>query len=267
MSSNAPLSGIPVTVAAVPNAATCLASQKALLDPCVTPTTAVAATTTTANGSFSLANIKNGTYYLTIGKPVAFTVAGNYATLHRTIALGGGVNALGSVHLTSIPWPSPVWLETLNNSRTQVYPISYGNLVVDEYAQEQAVAAVAAMTKAKTLATDFSTFGAAYAAAPGSLYQALGFGYLGNPKNNGDDGPEDVNNVVFADKSYCNTPNTNTPATNWTNCPTTHEDYPIAASTRDVWVGLGSPAAFGDGGAPYFYSLVIVTNQSGTMPQ
>ena len=128
--------------------------------------------------------------------------------------------------------------------------------MIDEYAQEQANAADSAMLFAGSILTNVSAYQNAYAASPGAMYAAAAFSYLGNPSNNGDDGPADVSGVIFY------THDNSCP--NWQLTCAAYPDYPASSSKRDVWVGLGATQ---NQNAPHFYSLMIVQNNSGPAPR
>lgn len=195
---------------------------------------------------------------------------GTYATLHRTVALSGGTTALGTIHLTALDATHQAWLSDFNNRRLTVSnPSSYPNLVVDEYAQEQADQAVAAQQTANSSSGSDSSYVSAYAASAGAMYSASAFNYGSQATSN--NAPDEIMGVDYTgfnfDKTYCN-------GTPWTTCTPAgsnfglHTDYPAFSSTSDVWVGLGYPTVTVTPGTAttFYYTVMVVTNSAGTAP-
>lgn len=257
ITSGAPLDGVTVTLGEEPAPATCLAKQTQTLNPCGVAAKIIATTKTTSTGAFTLPAEPNGSYMLTIGNPIVLSpTAANHATLHRWITLTGGANAYGTATLTSLDYGTVVVvLHNYNNDRLPwtTVPSSFANMTIDEYAQEQAAAAVAAQTSAGAVLTDAGTFSSTYAASPGAFYNVKGFGYSGTSAT---DYQNSVVVPLFAGNTYCSFWPTCTP-------PAGHLDFPAAASTRDVWMGMGLPAP---GATSFYYSLIIVWNNFGTQP-
>jgi hypothetical protein len=257
ISTHAVLSGFTITLGAVPVATTCLTAQTASTMPCGVPVSPLITKATSASGSFDITLITQGKYLLTIGKN------GTYAKLHRTITLSAGVNPLGTVYLTALDAPHQAWLADFNNRRLTVSsPASLPNLVIDEYAEEQAEAAVAGEQGADSTTVSDAAFETAYAASTGALYTATGYNF-----GVSSDGEANAINAVDItgfnfDQQYC-TPNwlTCTPA----GAPALHTDYPGFSSKRDVWVGLGFPTE-STGDARYYFAVMVVANPSGTAP-
>jgi hypothetical protein len=195
---------------------------------------------------------------------------GTYATLHRTVTLTAGTNALGSINLTALDATHQAWLSDFNNRRLTVSsPASYPNLVVDEYAQEQADQIVAAEQTANSSNVSDASYATAYGASAGAMYSASAFNYGSQATNNG--APDEITGVDYTafnfDKTYCS-------GTPWTTCTPAgsnfglHTDYPAFSSTRDVWVGLGYPTVTVTNGVAttFDYAVMVVTNSDGPTP-
>ena len=129
--SGAALSGATVVVGSVPNPATCNGAQTQTLNVCGTPGGTLYQATTSGSGSFSLTVPASGTYMLTVSN------GSGYATLHeqsdaRRRAKPGHTQDHGAhggrAELARLREPA---------ARHRLLPTSFGNLGVDEYAEEQ----------------------------------------------------------------------------------------------------------------------------------
>jgi len=194
---------------------------------------------------------------LTIGK------SGAYATLHRMVTMGGGSNNLGISKITALDATRQSWLLDFNHRRAMVsVPQSYPNLVVDEYAQEQADAWAIAMTKENVLITDasFGAYQIAYNAAPGAMYSAGGV--LGETM-----GAVKGGDFLTIDAAWFNAEKRNCPNGNWSSCPFSEDTghYINGSNTNDVWVGLGYDATASVSGS-YYYDVLIAMNIFGKTP-
>ena len=202
--SNAPLSGFTVTVGQVPDAGTCLATQAASANACGVPAGMTVKTTTSSSGTFSVTAPATGTYMLTIGKDAT------YATLHRTVSVAAGANAIGTVKIAALSTDEQNWLVDVNTQRaTAAVPASFANLQVDEYAEEQARKWSADVVAGTTTFGDagYAPYQAAYGADPGAIYGAAGVLGLGGA-------PSQyvlIDNEAMAEKSNC-------PSGNWQTC-------------------------------------------------
>ena len=248
--SGAPLAGFTVSVGTAPVASTCLAGQSASSMPCGSPASVIASAVTDASGSFNVPVPNAGTYMVTIGKD------GTYATLHRTISISGGTTALGTAKLLAISAAEQSWLADANNQRATVsVPTSYGNMLVDEYAQEQAHAWASDVGAGRTAFSDaaYGPYQAAYGSSPGSMYGATGVLAISTNQNN----YTGVDALWMAEKSNC-------PNGNWATCTragnTGH--YINLSNTNTVWVGLGySPNGVNFSGTVFYpYNLMLIEN-------
>jgi len=256
--SGAALSGFAVTVGAVPVASTCLTGESNTSDACGVPGNPSYTGTTTASGTFSVTVPAAGTYMLTIAN------GATYATLHRSVTIPAAGLAIGTVKVAALSTDEQAWLADLNNQRATVStPVSFSNLVIDEYAEEQAraeAAAVASGAQPYGDATE-SLYIGYYAASPGVIYSTAGgaadlvgaaSGYL------------TADTQWMAEKANC-------PSGNWQTCTfaanTGH--YINISTTANVWVGVGeSSTSFSDPpyGNEWAYALILPGDNSGTAP-
>lgn len=260
--SGSPIAGATVTIGALPNASTCNNAQTATLNVCGTvsgPPTWTGTTSSTGTwevlipqtagtGNFMIA-ISNGT---------------GYATLHAQIAVAAGANALGTFKITALSSDEQAWVADVNNQRTTVsYPVSFGNLTVDEYAEElerEYAAAVVAGTIPFSDAGE-ETYDAMYGTEPGAIYGASSVAAL-QPSASA---YLAADNAWMAEKANC-------PNGNWQTCTfadnTGH--YINISNTTDVWVGLGeSSSSYYNTtyNATYWaYGIMIVMNVNGPAP-
>jgi Carboxypeptidase regulatory-like domain len=253
--SNAPLAGMTVSVGGVPAAASCFTGQSNTAQPCALPVSPVS-TTTAADGSFSLSGLSSGTVLVTVGP-----ADGSYATLHRTVALAAGANTL-TVKLTALSSSYRSWLADLNAQRMHVAtPSSYGNLIVDEYAQEQAQKWADDVAAGTTAYGDagYAAYQSAYASQPGALYAATGVLAV--------TGPGFPQGVITTDDGWMSE-KANCPGGDWSACafgPTTGH-YINLSNKRDVFVGLGESAAQNASLGGYLTDVMIVQNGAGPAP-
>ena len=246
--SGSALSGFTVSLGMIPSASTCLAAQTATSMPCGSPASVIASAVTDTTGAFSVAVPNAGSYMVTIGKD------GTYATLHRTISISGGMTALGTAKLLAISAAEQSWLADANNQRATVsVPTSYGNMLVDEYAEEQAHAWAAAISAGQAAPGDagYAPYQSAYGASPGSMYSAGGVLAVSGNQN----AYASIDAGWMAEKSNC-------PNGNWATCTraanTGH--YINLSNTNTVWVGLGySPNGFNSNGTMFYpYNLMLI---------
>lgn len=256
--SGAALSGFTVTVGAAPDMFTCMGlAQGNSTVPCGVPMAPTQTTTTAANGFFSVSGAPIGMQMIVIAKDAT------YATLHRTATLTTGINALGTLKITALDASHQAWLADWNSRRATVsFPTSYANMIVDEYAQEQATKWAADYTASGLDISDagYGQYQTAYSSSPGSMYGAAGVL----------DVQFSVADYTDADFAWFNNEKPNCPGGNWATCPfadnTGH--YMNGSNLRDVWVGLGDdeqPTPNLDGFGPaYYYDVMIVTNGTST---
>lgn len=253
--SGTPLAGMTVSVGGVPVATSCFTGQSNSTQPCATPTSATS-TTTAADGSFTVSGLSAGTVLVAVGP-----TDGSYATLHRTFALVAGANTL-AVKLTALSTSYRSWLADLNSQRVNVAaPSSYGNLVVDEYAQEQAQRWADDVAAGTTAYGDpgYAPYQSAYAAQPGALYAATGVLAVTGPGF--PQGVITTDNGWMSEKSNC-------PNGNWSTCtfgPTTGH-YINLSNKRDVFVGLGESATQNPSLGGYPTDVMIIQNGAGPAP-
>jgi len=258
-----PLSGFLVTVGTLPNAANCLLSQTASANPCGVVASTIETATTGATGTFSVPNLPLGTYMITISNGT-----NAYATLHRTFAVTAGSNALGIVKIAQLSADEQALFADVNRQRATVsFPVSFANLTVDEYAEEQARAEVAAIVAGTSTFGDATetAFGNNISGEPGDMYGWSSVSAL-SPL------PGDylsADNSWFTEKSLC--PN----GGNWQTCPFSDSTghYINLSNTDDVWIGFAeSSTSFDyrsggtDNGQEYAYAAFTPANQSGAEP-
>ena len=253
------LAGFTVTVGSVPNATTCLNTESATAMPCGVPASPLPTVATSATGTFSITVPAAGTYMLTIGKDAT------YATLHRTITVTAGSSlALGTLKVAALSSDEQNWLIDVNHQRSTVsVPVSFANLVVDEYAEEQARAEVAAIVSGSQAYGDAteSLFAGNYVAAPGALFQASGAATL----------IAQSGQYVNADREWM-TEIANCPGGNWETCAfaETTGHYINVSNTQNVWIGLGESSSsfnYMSLGLPeWAYDLIPVVNYQMTYP-
>jgi hypothetical protein len=255
--SGAALGGFTVTVGQVPNAATCLNGEAANSMPCGIPASPLPTVTTSATGAFSIALPTAGTYMLTIGKDAT------YATLHRTITVVAGTPlALGTVKIAALSADEQAWVTDVNNQRANVStPVSFANLAVDEYAEEQARAEVAAIVSGAQPYGDVTegTFLNYYVASPGAMYGGASVAALVSSA----DAYLTADGLWMAEKANC--PN------GWQACSfasnTGH--YINISSTGNVWLGLGeSASSYNDPpyGTEWAYAIIFPANNGVVLP-
>jgi hypothetical protein len=227
LTSGTPLAGFTVTVGALPNASTCLTAQSATSMPCGVVASPLPTVTTSASGAFSIAVPAAGTYMLSIGKDTT------YATLHRTLVATSSGLALGTVNIAALTTDEQAWLVDINHQRATVsFPTSFANLSIDEYAEEQARAEVAAIVSGAQPYGDAteSLFANNYAAEPGAMYGATGVAALGALPNV----YLDADSAWMGEKANC-------AGGNWQTCPFAENTghYINLSNTANVWIGVG----------------------------
>ncbi len=242
--SGLPLSGFTVTLGTGSDFFTCNSAQTQAVNACEQVASITATTTTSPSGAFSLSNIPVGSYLLVIKQD------STYATLHRWVALSSGQASLGTVKLSALSGDEQRWLVDVNTKRATVsYPASFANLVIDEYAEEQARAeasAVAAGAYSYSDATE-GTFLGLYLSSPGVRFS-------------GGSGVADLqpaasayvaaDQAFFAEKANC-------PNGNWQTCVWAENTghYIALSNTQDTWIGLGESSTsyhYAGGGIPLF---------------
>ncbi len=226
--SGAALAGFTITVGSTPDPYTCLNSQSASSMPCGVVASPVATETTGPSGTFSLPNIPLGTYMITIGNG-----SPTYSTLHRTYTVTPGVNALGTLNVSQLSSDEQAWLADINNQRATVsYPISFANLVIDEYAEEQARAEATAIANGTDPYSDSTEgiFCTNYTNSPGGIGYAAGVADL-QPQASA---YVAADNAWFGEKDNC-------PNDSWQGCTFAENTghYINLSQTNDVWIGVG----------------------------
>ncbi len=257
--SGAALGGFTVTVGQVPNAATCLNGEATNSMPCGIPASPLPTVTTSATGAFSIAVPTAGTYMLTIGKDAT------YATLHRTITVVAGTPlALGTVKIAALSADEQAWVADVNTQRATVStPVSFANLAVDEYAEEQARAVASAIASGAQPYGDSTgdIYGGLIASSPGALYGSFNGALDLVPTASA---YLQADGIWMAEKNNC-------VGGNWQTCTfasnTGH--YINISNTNDVWVGVGeSTMSFSDPpyGYEWVYALFFPSNGAGASP-
>ena len=252
------LAGFTVTVGSVPNATTCLNAESATAMPCGVPASPLPTVATSATGTFSIAVPAAGTYMLTIGKDAT------YATLHRTITvITGSSLALGTLKVAALSSDEQAWLIDVNHQRATVsIPISFANLAVDEYAEEQARQWANDVLSGETIYGDsgYAPYQSAYGSSAGSLYSVAG---ALNENTSGQVSAYTASdNAWMSEKSNC-------PNGNWQTCTfagnTGH--YINISNTQTVWIGLGEAWNLASPMSQYsFYDLMLIENIASTGP-
>jgi hypothetical protein len=196
---------------------------------------------------------------LTIGNGTA-----GYATLHRTIAVVAGVNALGTLQVAQLSADERAWLVDINTQRATVaYPTSFANLDIDEYAEEQARAEAAAIVAGTDPYGDPTEemFASDYMAEAGSMYVAGGAADLVGTAS----AYLSADAAWFAEKANC-------PNGSWQGCPfadnTGH--YINLAQTTNVWIGLGESTVsylHPPEGAAWAYDAIIPGDNNEAGPE
>jgi hypothetical protein len=249
------LSGFTVTVGALPVASTCLAAESNTSMPCGVPASPTYTTTTTATGSFSVNVPAFGTYMLTIGNGTA------YATLHRSIIVPSSGLALGTLKVAALTSDEQAWVVDFNNQRATVsVPTSFSNLVVDEYAEEQARKWASDTAAGVTAFTDagYAPYQSAYSASSGAMYGAAGVlaeNLLGQ-----------TSAYLLADNGWM-AEKANCPSGNWQTCTVAENTghYINASNTDTVWIGVGE-----SGVSPVtnytYYDAMLIENGRETGP-
>jgi hypothetical protein len=256
--SSAALGGFTVTIGSIPNSSTCLLSESNTVNACGVPASPTYTAVTTATGAFSVTIPTAGTYMLTIGS------GPTYATLHRSISVTSSGLSLGTLKVAALSTDEQAWLADINTQRTTVsYPVSFSNLSVDEYAEEQARAEVAAIVSGAAVYGDATegVYGANYVASPGALNTSvLGAADLVGSAS----GYLTADAQWMAEKANC-------PNGNWQTCNYAENTghYMNLSSTSDVWIGLGeSSASFSDPpyGNEWAYVVILPGNNAGNAP-
>lgn len=246
------LAGFTVTVGTPPTTSTCLATQAVGSQPCGVPAAPLPTVTTAADGTFSVTVPSAGTYMLQIAKDTA------HATLHRTVAVNGATS-VGAVKITALSSDEQAWLTDFNQQRATVsVPTSYGNLVVDEYAEEQTRADAASLltstyndptTGIPNGDNAAKAYGALYAAMPGAMYATAGVTVL--------NAAGQLSAFVAADNGWMGE-KANCPSGNWQTCTFSENTghYMNVSNTQDVWVGLGETTTTDSHGYSYYVALI-----------
>ena len=254
--SGAALVGFTVTVGTAPTTTTCAATQTASSMPCGVPASPLPTVTTSSTGAFSVTVPATGTYMVTIAKDAT------YATLHRTVA-AAGATSIGTVKITALSSDEQAWLTNVNTQRATVsVPVSFANLVVDEYAQEQARQWAADVASGRAAFGDaaYAPYQAAYTANAGAIYGAAGV-LAEQPA---------ASAFVAADGQWFGE-KANCPSGNWQSCTfagnTGH--YINVSNTQNVWIGLGeSSTSFPVSGFAnqWAYNIMIIQNVAAAGP-
>jgi hypothetical protein len=196
-----------------------------------------------------------------------FTIGSNsaYATIHRSLTVAQGSNALGVLKVAALSSDEQAWLVDLNNRRATVsVPASFGNLKIDEFAEEEAraeAASVAAGTNPYADSTE-GIFGTIYDNTPGVYFGVSGVSDLQNAPSA----------FVAADAAFY-AEMANCPAGgDWQTCPLAENTghYMVLSDTRDVWIGLGESATpmvpSGQWPGFYAYAGLVAGDGYGTSP-
>ncbi len=249
--SGSALAGFTVTFGALPNAATCLAAQTAITEPCGVVASPLPTVTTAADGTFNTTVPTAEIYMLTISKDTTF------ATLHRTIVLSG--TPLGTLSVTALSADEQAWLTDVNSKRAMVsFPVSFPNLVVDEYAEEQARAEVAAIVSGA------QPYGDPTEGLFGSMLQHEAGDMYGGGRGVSDLVPS-AGAFLQADTNWVDDEKPNCPNGDWLTCTfsgsTGH--YINVSATDNVWIGMAESAmSFSNPpyGSEWAYAMLMPAN-------
>jgi len=223
-----------------------MAAQTNTVNPCGAPVAPLLATTTAADGTYSITDAP-GTYMLTIGPSDT-----SYATLHRTVTLVTAAMPLARTTLTALDSTQQAWLVDFNNKRATVsFPTSFANLTVDEYAQEMAnqfILDIADGVKTYGCGSEDS-YAFTYQTLPGAMYDTAADGPIGTysyyqnmyweyPANAAGTAVD----TIGADSGWFDYEKAICPNGDWSNCMAdlhTAWPYMSGSSKRNIWIGLG----------------------------
>jgi hypothetical protein len=194
---------------------------------------------------------------LTIGKDTT------YATLHRTIVVSSAGLLLGTLSVAALTSDEQAWVVDVNRQRATVsVPISFSNLVIDEYAEEQARAEVAAIVSGADPYGDATEeiFDQGYVNSPGAMYVVASVADLVGSSNS----------YLVADAQWM-AEKANCPNGNWQTCATAENTghYQNISSTGDVWLGVGeSGSSYVDPpyGNEWAYAIIFPANNALSIP-
>jgi len=251
-----PISGATVTLGIIPNQASCAATQTNAQNACGTVGATTATTTTSSTGAFSIGSLATGTQMLVIGN------GSSYAALHAEVTIANGANALGTLKLTALSADQQAWVSDLNTLRTTVSnPVSFSNLVVDEYAVEAEQAMVDAVVAGTATfgPSAETTYDTQYGQNAGAMYAAGGNSSLGSSAG----AFLAVDQSWMAEQSQCANGN-------WQTCTFTAASghYINVSNTDSVWIGPAESAtsyvpSMGAANA-WVYGVMIVQNVNGS---
>ena len=181
--------------------------------------------------------------------------------MHRTLSVSSGTNAVGTVKLTALTADQQAWLADVNNQRATVSsPVSFPNLVVDEYAQEQANQWALDEAAGKTAFTDaaYGPYQSNYVANTGALYTAAGvLALVGG-----------AGQYLAADQGWMSE-KSNCTNGDWQTCAfsETTGHYINISNTNTAWIGLGeSSTTVAMGGVQGDYNLMLIENTNAVGP-
>jgi len=259
-STSSGLAGVTITVGSLPTTSSCALSETQTTMPCAVPATPLPTVTTAADGSFTVANVQ--TVVSNSGQGMLTASAGSTrATLHVSFTASGTSTNIGTYKLTSLTTDEQNWLTDLNTQRSTVSsPTSFGNLVIDEYAEEQArqwATDCAAGSLGTCGDSSYSAYGTAYSANTGAMYGVAGV--LCQAFNSGQWAVCD--NTWMAEKANC-------PSGDWQTCTfagnTGH--YINISNTVDTWVGVGESASQMVTNPGFYAYDVMIIEDPGTGP-
>jgi hypothetical protein len=251
-----PISGATVTVGTLPSQGGCIAAQTNANNACGSVGSTLGSTTTSAAGAFTVTGLSTGTDMLVISN------GSTYATLHATVTVASGTNVLGTLKITALSADQQGWVSDINTQRTTVAtPLSYGNLIADEYAieEEQAMVNAVAAGSATYGPSAETTYDGLYGQQPGAIYIASNISGLSTSSG----AYVTVDQNWMAEQTQC-------PNVNWQTCTFSAATgaYINLSNTIDVWVGPAESAGtiVPPGGGPnsYVYGVMIVQNASGS---
>ena len=248
--SAAPIAGALVTIGAQ------AASSCTGWDQCGIPVSPAYTATTASDGSFSIGNVPNGTYFVTVAVDANPAQTQTYAILHRTITVDSAPLALGTVKLAKLSSDESAWLVQLNEDRaTQALPATKA-VVVDEYAEELSRQWAADVSNGTIQfgGPGLGSYLTQYTAEPGAVYSGAGANYFANATAADWRGAE---SDWWSAKSSC-------PGGDWRTCVsnTSTLTYISLAEDNAVWVGVAESMTVIPSGQPqagtYPYDAIVI---------
>jgi hypothetical protein len=218
--------------------------------------------TTAPDGTFSIAGLANGTYFLTISVDVNPTTTQTHTILHCSVTVASANLALGAVHISTLSADEQGWLKRVNIDRASLSVPASGPVFADEY-DTVASRAESAGIQSGAYAYGDSTeavFGAQAAAQPGAF--TSNGGVADDRVGAGDWAGAETD--FYNEKPNC---------ADWRTCTFVasgvgkNGHYIILSQDSAVWVGLtesSAPALAGSGITGLYIYTGIITDFGAT---